>query len=535
MLSSKSFKTIVQVVVAFVMVLTSDGAVMAYSSLRVGVYSNPPMYDYNKVGRPLGLFADIIEEIAKREGWTLEYIPGNFDESLQRLAKGGIDLLPTVSYSPERARLYRFNKETIFSNWGQIFSRPGANIQSILDLDGKIVAVMKGNVLFSGPDGLKNLVEKFSLHVKFIELSDFSEVFKAIKERRADAGLVSRIFESSGDSHGLEKPPIVLSPVSVRIAFAKNSDPALLATCDRHLRQLKSDPQSIYYQSLYHWIGGTDSAVGPIWLWPLLKGMGIFLVLLSTAVVVSRIQVRRGLREVSRKNQLLEAEIAERTQVQHELARQTIFFEAAINSIPDSLVLCDVNREIVRCNPGMTKVFGYKPEELLGQKTLIFYAGIEEYERQGQLRFNMTAEQKNEPYVASYRRKNGNVFPGETLGTAVRSEAGKVLGYLGILRDITERYRSQEALQWELQVNRAIAELGRLMLRSSSIEDISNVILAESQKFTGSAYGFVGFIDPHTGDMVSPTMTRDIWEHCQVPNKNIVFHTFKPTLSSPFE
>ncbi|WP_432823536.1 PAS domain S-box protein, partial [Trichloromonas sp.] len=499
----------------------------ALEPVRVGIYPNPPMLDYDESGRPQGLFADVVAEIAKREGWAVEYVLGSFDESLQRLAAGEIALLPTVAHTPERARLYNFNAETVFSNWGQVFSQPGSKIQSILDLDGKTVAVMKGSVLYGGPDGLKRLTEKFSLQVQFIELSDFAEVSKAVRDGLADAGLFSRVFESSGELSELEKPPILLSPVSVRIAFAKNSDPALLAACDRHLRQLKGDPQSIYYQSLGKWLGGTSGATGPGWLRPLLKGMGISLVLLLLVLLVSRIQVRRGLREISRKNRQLEAEITDRHQAQKELARQTIFFEAAINSLPDGLVLCNPEREIVRCNPAMTRVFGYHPQDLLGQKTSVFYASFEEYEQQGQLRFNMSAEQKNQPYVVNYRRKDGSVFPGETLGTVVRSESGEVLGYLGAMRDITDRRRSREALQWELRVNRAIAELGRLMLASSSIEEISEVILQQCKELTGSPHGFVGFIDPQTGDMVSPTMTREVWAACRVPDKKHVFHAFK--------
>ncbi len=501
-------------------------AVSALEPIRVGIYHNPPMFDYDDSGHPQGLFADVLAEIARREGWTLEYVLGNFDQSLQRLASGEIALLPTVSYSTQRARLYNFNAETVFSNWGQIFIPTGSKIQSILDLDGKTVAVMKGNVLFNGPDGLKRLTEKFSLQVNYIELPDFSEVSRVVRDGQADAGLFSRVFELSGDLPGLEKAPILLSPVSVRFAFAKNSDPALLEACDRHLRQLKDEPQSVYYQSLGKWFGGTGGAVVPVWLRPLLKGMGTFLVLLLVVVFVSRLQVRRGLREISRKNQLLEGEIAERQQAQQELAREKIFFEASLNSVPDGLVLCNTDRVIVRCNPAMTRVFGYLPQDLLGQKTSVLYASFEEYEQQGKLRFNMTAEEQSMPYVVNYRRKDGSAFPGETLGTVIHSDEGEALGFLGVMRDITERSRSREALQWELKVNRAIAELSRLLLASSSIEEISEVILQQCKHLTGSPFGFVGFIDPQTGDMVSPTMSREVWEACQVQNKKHVFHAY---------
>jgi hypothetical protein len=43
---------------------------------------------------------------------------------------------------------------------------------------------------------------------------------------------------------------------------------------------------------------------------------------------------------------------------------------------------------------------------------------------------------------------------------------------------------------------------------------------------TGSAFGFVGYIDQHTGYLVSPTLTRNIWAECGVMDKQIVFERF---------
>ena len=64
-----------------------------------------------------------------------------------------------------------------------------------------------------------------------------------------------------------------------------------------------------------------------------------------------------------------------------------------------------------------------------------------------------------------------------------------------------------------------------MLLKSSSIDDISYLILKEAKKFTESLYGYVGYIDPETGYLVCPTMTRDIWNECNVPHKDIVFKT----------
>jgi len=93
-------------------------------------------------------------------------------------------------------------------------------------------------------------------------------------------------------------------------------------------------------------------------------------------------------------------------------------------------------------------------------------------------------------------------------------------------REIEERKRIEEALSWEADINNALSELSRTLISPSSIEDISTQVLETSRKFTASALGYAGYIDPETGYLICPTMTRDIWESCQVKEKNIIFKTY---------
>ncbi len=83
-----------------------------------------------------------------------------------------------------------------------------------------------------------------------------------------------------------------------------------------------------------------------------------------------------------------------------------------------------------------------------------------------------------------------------------------------------------ETLRWRSEVERAVADLSTALLASVPVEDISYRVLEHARRLTGSAFGYVGYIDPETGHLVCPTMTRDIWGACQVPDKDIVFKAF---------
>ncbi|HWP11579.1 MAG TPA: transporter substrate-binding domain-containing protein, partial [Ramlibacter sp.] len=91
----------------------------AQQLVRVGVYQNSPKVDYTTAGRPEGIFIDVIEAIARKNGWSIEYVPGTWQEGLDRLVAGEIDLMPDVARTPEREALYSFHKEPVLSSWNQ--------------------------------------------------------------------------------------------------------------------------------------------------------------------------------------------------------------------------------------------------------------------------------------------------------------------------------------------------------------------------------------------------------------------------------
>lgn len=63
----------------------------------------------------------------------------------------------------------------------------------------------------------------------------------------------------------------------------------------------------------------------------------------------------------------------------------------------------------------------------------------------------------------------------------------------------------------------------RACLNTPNIEELSHLTLDHCRALTGSEFGFVGYRDPVTGFLISPTMTRNIFAQCQVAGKTVVF------------
>ena len=88
-------------------------------------------------------------------------------------------------------------------------------------------------------------------------------------------------------------------------------------------------------------------------------------------------------------------------------------------------------------------------------------------------------------------------------------------------KEITERKRIEEAL-WEskrqLSIRNNIAEIYLTTPDDEMYGEVLQVLLEAME----SKYGVFGYID-EDGALVCPSMTRDVWEQCQIPDKTIVF------------
>ncbi|MAT64821.1 MAG: hypothetical protein CMN57_04175 [Gammaproteobacteria bacterium] len=122
-------------------------------------------------------------------------------------------------------------------------------------------------------------------------------------------------------------------------------------------------------------------------------------------------------------------------------------FHAIADGFPDAIVLADPERRIEWINPGFMQTFGYRLEELQGQPTRMLYADENDFSERGRLHYHREAHTRQSPYEVVYRKQDGTEFVGETIGTPLRSDAGELLGYAAVIRDVTERRRTEDQLR----------------------------------------------------------------------------------------
>ncbi len=280
----------------------SGGA--AERGVRVGIYDNPPKVFIDESGRPAGIFVDILSEVARREGWSLSFVDGTWGEGLDRLAAGRIDLMPDVALTAERDLRFDFHRIPVLSSWFQVYARRGSGIATIVDLAGKKVVVLEQSVQ---ERAFAALAGGFDLQVTLIPLPDYRASFQMVADGRADAAITNRFFGvMHAADYDLQDTAVIFNPSRLFFAVPDGRNGDLLAAIDRHLGELKGDPQSVYYRSLKRWTAEEVRLSVPDWLKNSLVGAGALLLLALAGGAALRRQVNTRTAEIARRNEQLQ-------------------------------------------------------------------------------------------------------------------------------------------------------------------------------------------------------------------------------------
>jgi len=276
-------------------------AAHAAREVRVGIYQNEPKVFLDKAGHPAGFFVDLVQAIADGEGWQLHYVPCTWDLCLQQLARGDLDIMPDVAHTAAREKRFAFGHEVVLSSWSVLYKRAGSSINSILDLDGKKVAVLRNSIQDSA---IRERAYLFGITPLFVSADSFAAAFRLLQAGQVDYVLANRFYGAlHQDRYGVAETNILIRPSALKFAFPKQADDSLRRTSDRYLQRFKQDKQSIYYQSLQRWLSPLDKQRIPGWAkWLVLAGV-LMLVLLATLVALLRRQLRQRSVQIDRERQ----------------------------------------------------------------------------------------------------------------------------------------------------------------------------------------------------------------------------------------
>ena len=128
---------------------------------------------------------------------------------------------------------------------------------------------------------------------------------------------------------------------------------------------------------------------------------------------------------------------------------QLLYHAAVLAHLSDAVVATDTNWVLTAWNRAAEEMFGWKAEEVLGRPSAEVLPATEIGGRPLPRQAARRALAKTGRYRAelTYHRRDGSPVDVEANAIAIRDHEGRVVGYATVMRDITERKRTEEALR----------------------------------------------------------------------------------------
>ncbi|MBN1318967.1 MAG: GAF domain-containing protein, partial [Anaerolineales bacterium] len=196
-------------------------------------------------------------------------------------------------------------------------------------------------------------------------------------------------------------------------------------------------------------------------------------------------------------NQELQVEVDKHNQAKEALVSSYRLLEGIYDTIPDPIIWTDPDEIIVSCNKQVQRVFGYSPQDLVGQK-------IDVLSHDGDLSRSELEESKSllqeqgyfEQRFLTVRSKQGRIFRSNVSVGQIKDDTGQILGYVGSIRDITEQIQTREEIQKRTAQLEALRETGLELAAQLDLEDLFNSIVVRAIELMNADAGGIYLYRP---------------------------------------
>ncbi|HEQ71136.1 MAG TPA: transporter substrate-binding domain-containing protein [Spirochaetia bacterium] len=391
----------------------------------VGGDHNYPPYEYiDQNGRPSGYNVELTYAIAREMNLDIEIRLGPWNETLQALTDGDIDVLQGMFYSPERDLEFDFTPAHEVNHYVAVVrkgERPPPETPAALT--GLRIILQKGDIM-------DDYTREYGLAKQVTALDSQEDALRELSEGKDDCALVSRVTALYLiKKHGWTNLNIAQSPLlspSYCYATAKGQQ-ALLVNFSEGLRVLQENGE---YRHIYEkWLGVYHE--NPLSLLEALRYSAIVLIPLLLVLFAGFVWSWTLRRQVARKTR--------------ELKESLELHKAIITCSPVALYSINLAGFVQTWNVSAERIFGWSAEEVLGKPLPII------------------PEDKQKEFAELRRRAvNGDVILGEQLTrlqkdgslipislsvAIIRNQRGESIGIMGAALDISEQKKAEITLR----------------------------------------------------------------------------------------
>jgi PAS domain S-box-containing protein len=187
-------------------------------------------------------------------------------------------------------------------------------------------------------------------------------------------------------------------------------------------------------------------------------------------------------------------DVSKRKAAEQALRESEERYRSLVETSPDAIILSDLNTNIIMVNERAVRLLRYdNAEEVIGTNSLEFIAP-EDRQRAAEntLRTLQTGTTQSVEYTLL--RKDGTSFPAELSASSIVDAQGRPQAFTGVVRDITERKRAEQALQKvrediESRVERRVQQVNGYGLTFRELAVLHLVAAGESDKEIATVLG----------------------------------------------
>ncbi len=414
---------------------------LAQDTVRVGLTDAPPLVFVDAAGQPAGFAVELLQEVARAEGWQLAWVEGSWEECMDRLDRGEIDLLFPIQQTVERRRRFAFSKVPISTAVGGLFSIDAARYRVWFDLEGARVATIHGDYF---GEAFEQRARAAGIALATQAYADAEEVVQAVTSGVADAAALEYRSGRAAGRGRWTSTELDYAQIEPVFAVSLTGRRDLLDRLDTHLRELQSASGSLYYRLKERWLDDHPSARDTRLLQRIALGLLALLLVFSAFILVSRIQVRRKTRQLRERNLALQQEVEERLRAEARLQESDELSRGILENMPVMMNALGEDGLLAVWNRECERVSGFTAEEMIGNPRALELLYPDPEYREWVKRRAPAGDHVYRDWERLYATKDGEQ---RVLSTASISKRFPVPGWnaWGIAIDITDRVRAEES------------------------------------------------------------------------------------------
>ncbi|MFQ6014981.1 MAG: GAF domain-containing protein, partial [Anaerolineae bacterium] len=169
------------------------------------------------------------------------------------------------------------------------------------------------------------------------------------------------------------------------------------------------------------------------------------------------------------------------------------YLQTLIASSPDAIVTTDTRGCITFFSSGATTMFGYPPEEVVGQPAADYFAGgVEEARRVAK---RLAREEQVMSYETIILARDGRRVEVSLSIGLLRGPGAQPIGGVAVLKDISEQKRLREESEQRLVELTALFEVSSALRGAATVDQMLPIILDKTLDVVGAQTGLLALLE----------------------------------------